>query len=108
MLENGQDLYIWLGRDISSDYLQAVFGTDDLQHVDPRQVQLMLWITHSIVSYVISDMGLVVYSAHTRFCAIKANPRHHWGDPGSTCLENAGAPCTTATGYGTRVCQSTN
>jgi protein transport protein SEC24 len=39
MLENGQDLYIWLGRDISPDYLQAVFGTDDLQHVDPRQVQ---------------------------------------------------------------------
>lgn len=37
LLENGQDLYIWLGRDISSDYLQAVFGTDDLQHVDPRQ-----------------------------------------------------------------------
>jgi hypothetical protein len=39
MLENGQDLYIWLGRDISPDYLQAVFGTDDLQYVDPRQVQ---------------------------------------------------------------------
>jgi hypothetical protein len=38
MLENGQNLYIWLGRDLAPHYLQALFGVDDLQHIDPRQV----------------------------------------------------------------------
>lgn len=38
MLENGQILYIWLGRDLPPHYLQAVFGVGDPQHIDPRQV----------------------------------------------------------------------
>ncbi|CAM0137524.1 unnamed protein product [Umbelopsis sp. WA50703] len=37
LLENGQNLYIWLGRDLAPHYLQALFGVDDLQHIDPRQ-----------------------------------------------------------------------
>jgi len=40
LLENGQDLYIWLGRDISPDNLKAIFGTDDIRQVDSRQPAL--------------------------------------------------------------------
>jgi protein transport protein SEC24 len=38
LLENGQKIYLWLGRDIPSQFLQDVFGFQTLDEVDPSQV----------------------------------------------------------------------
>lgn len=40
MLENGQCLYLWLGRDISSEFLSDVFGVPTLDDVDPQMVTI--------------------------------------------------------------------
>ncbi|CAG8555774.1 1225_t:CDS:10 [Paraglomus occultum] len=36
LLENGQFLYFWLGQQLSSEFLQGVFGVDSIDLVDPR------------------------------------------------------------------------
>ncbi|KAI1310209.1 COPII coat Sec23p-Sfb3p heterodimer component [Mortierella claussenii] len=35
LLENAQALYLWLGRDVPSEFLQDVFGVSTLDEVDP-------------------------------------------------------------------------
>ncbi|KAF9427642.1 COPII coat Sec23p-Sfb3p heterodimer component [Podila epigama] len=35
ILENGQTLYFWLGREVPSEFLQDVFGVSTLDQVDP-------------------------------------------------------------------------
>ncbi|KAG0210758.1 COPII coat Sec23p-Sfb3p heterodimer component, partial [Mortierella sp. GBA30] len=35
LLENGQCLYLWMGREIPSEFLQDVFGVSTLDEVDP-------------------------------------------------------------------------
>lgn len=38
LLENGQCMFLWLGRDIPSNYLMDVFGVSTLDEVDPSLV----------------------------------------------------------------------
>ncbi len=40
LMENGQAMILWLGRGISSDFLEQVFGVSDLQSVDVSLVFL--------------------------------------------------------------------
>lgn len=39
LLENGQSLYLWLGRDISPQFLNSVFGVSTVSEVDPHLVR---------------------------------------------------------------------
>jgi protein transport protein SEC24 len=41
LLENGQCMFLWLGRDIPSNYLMDVFGVSSLDEVDPSLVSFL-------------------------------------------------------------------
>ncbi|KAJ3372009.1 COPII coat Sec23p-Sfb3p heterodimer component, partial [Allomyces arbusculus] len=36
LVENGQGMHLWLGRNVSSDFVQGVFGVASVDQVDPR------------------------------------------------------------------------
>ncbi len=38
LLENGQKLFLWLGREIPSQFLQDVFGVQTIESVDSSMV----------------------------------------------------------------------
>lgn len=40
MLENGQKMFLWLGREIHSQFLLDVFGVSTLEEVSPEQVTI--------------------------------------------------------------------
>ncbi|KAF9996349.1 COPII coat Sec23p-Sfb3p heterodimer component [Modicella reniformis] len=40
LLENGQKMFLWLGREISEQFLQNVFGVSTLEEISPGQRQL--------------------------------------------------------------------
>ena len=41
ILENGQSLYLWLGREIPSEFLMDVFGVATLDEVDSGMVRVL-------------------------------------------------------------------
>ncbi|CAG8583784.1 1871_t:CDS:10 [Diversispora eburnea] len=40
LLENGQTLIFWLGRQISPDFVRNVFGVDSVEQIDPKIINL--------------------------------------------------------------------
>ncbi|EQC35877.1 hypothetical protein SDRG_06627 [Saprolegnia diclina VS20] len=41
LLDDTVSLHLWLGRNVSPRFLQSLFGTDTIDGVDPRQLQLV-------------------------------------------------------------------
>ncbi|KAF9973898.1 COPII coat Sec23p-Sfb3p heterodimer component [Actinomortierella ambigua] len=63
LLENGQNAWLWLGRECDPQFLQDVFGVNVLEHVDITQRELPVLETNTsqqlraIVNYVQSQRG---------------------------------------------------
>jgi protein transport protein SEC24 len=39
LLENDMNLYLWIGRDVSVEYLMNIFGVDSLDKIDVKMVR---------------------------------------------------------------------
>lgn len=44
ILENGQNLYLWLGREVPSEFLMEVFGVATLDEVDSGMVWILFFL----------------------------------------------------------------
>ncbi len=59
LVEDGQQIYMWVGKQTNPDQLSQLFGVPTLENVDTLQVlNTLFWSLHFIIS-LISNINLI-------------------------------------------------